>query len=190
MNTQDRLAKFTFFRTFRETINDLPQDQQLPFFRAIADFALDGTEPTDLAGVGKACWHTIRAVLESGRNKAVAGAEGGHNGKGVTRNAGNRNAAKTKAEQKQNNSTFPASTRRFTPPAVEEVRAYCVEKGYSIDADRFCDFYTAKGWIVGKVQMKDWRAAVRTWAKNERPAPLGIPAPAPVPAHKALPPED
>lgn len=56
--------------------------------------------------------------------------------------------------------------KRFTPPTVQEVKAYCLERGNDIDAQRFVDFYEAKGWLVGKAKMKDWRAAVRTW---ERP---------------------
>ena len=61
------------------------------------------------------------------------------------------------------------STRasRFTPPSVEEVAAYCRERGNSVDAERFCDFYASKGWKVGKEPMKDWKAAVRTWEKRD-----------------------
>ena len=56
--------------------------------------------------------------------------------------------------------------KRFKAPSVDEVRTYVVEKGYSIDAEAFVDYYTSKGWVVGKSPMKDWRAAVRTWNKN------------------------
>lgn len=28
--------------------------------------------------------------------------------------------------------------------------------------------YTSKGWYVGKTKMKDWKASVRTWEKNQR----------------------
>ena len=56
--------------------------------------------------------------------------------------------------------------KRFKAPTVEEVRAYILEKGYSVDAESFVDYYTSKGWVVGKSPMKDWRAAVRTWNKN------------------------
>ena len=57
--------------------------------------------------------------------------------------------------------------KRFTPPTVDEVAAYAKEKGLELDADRFCDFYAAKGWQVGKNPMKDWQAAVRNWARGE-----------------------
>jgi hypothetical protein len=58
--------------------------------------------------------------------------------------------------------------KRFVPPTVEEVRAYCQERKNGINAQRFIDFYTAKGWMLGKNHMKDWKAAVRTWEGREK----------------------
>ena len=56
--------------------------------------------------------------------------------------------------------------KRFVPPSVDEVRAYCQERGNNVDAERFVDYYTSNGWHVGKNPMKDWRAAVRTWERH------------------------
>lgn len=56
---------------------------------------------------------------------------------------------------------------RFTPPTVEEVAAYCLERKNHVDPQRFVDFYAAKGWMVGKNRMKDWKAAVRTWEQRD-----------------------
>jgi len=55
----------------------------------------------------------------------------------------------------------------FEPPAIEEIKAYILEKGYSFDAESFFDFYESKGWFVGKNKMKDWKAAVRNWHRGE-----------------------
>ena len=60
----------------------------------------------------------------------------------------------------------PTRTKRFTPPTVEEVAAYCRERGNQVDPHRFVDFYTSKGWRIGKSPMKDWQAAVRTWEQS------------------------
>jgi len=57
---------------------------------------------------------------------------------------------------------------RFVPPTVQQVTDYMSTIPGSLDADRFVDFYASKGWMVGKNKMKDWRAAVRTWAQRER----------------------
>lgn len=58
-------------------------------------------------------------------------------------------------------------TKRFKPPTIEEVQAYCKERKNNVDAQRFVDFYEAKGWMLGKNKMKDWKAAVRTWERND-----------------------
>lgn len=57
---------------------------------------------------------------------------------------------------------------RFTPPDMDTVRDYCKERGNNVDPQTFIDFYTSKGWMVGKNKMKDWQAAVRTWEKNNK----------------------
>ena len=57
--------------------------------------------------------------------------------------------------------------RRFVKPTVDEIRAYCAERKNNIDAQYFWDYYEARGWKAGgRSAMKDWRAAVRTWEKN------------------------
>lgn len=60
-----------------------------------------------------------------------------------------------------------AKPKKFQKPTIEQIRAYCKEAGKDIDAEAFFDFYEAKGWVVGRAPMKDWKAAVRNWAKNE-----------------------
>lgn len=61
---------------------------------------------------------------------------------------------------------------RFTPPSVEEVRAYCLERKNGVNAQKLWDFYTSKDWMVGKNKMKDWKACVRTWEDpKEKPPP-------------------
>ena len=59
--------------------------------------------------------------------------------------------------------------QRFTAPTVEEVREYCLEKGYRFDPEHFIDYYTARGWqLKGGVKVKDWKSCAKTWARNER----------------------
>lgn len=78
---------------------------------------------------------------------------------------------KTKDKTKDNslppNGVSDTRAKRFTPPTLDDVSAYIRERGLNVDAQRFLDFYTAKGWMVGKNRMKDWKAAVRTWEKRD-----------------------
>ena len=72
---------------------------------------------------------------------------------------------KTKPNR-ENKAATPPHTR-FSPPSVEDVRIYCLERGNGLDAERFCDYYAANGWIQGKGKpIRDWRAAVRTWERH------------------------
>ena len=57
-------------------------------------------------------------------------------------------------------------SNRFAPPSVEDVRTYCIERGNNIDPDKFVDYYTGNGWMVGRNKMKDWKATVRSWERN------------------------
>jgi uncharacterized protein YdaU (DUF1376 family) len=52
---------------------------------------------------------------------------------------------------------------KFTPPTIEEVEAYCHERGDIVDPQRWYDHYLSNGWKVGKTHMVDWKASVRTW---------------------------
>lgn len=73
---------------------------------------------------------------------------------------------KTKDKDKDKDESI-SRAKRFTPPTLDDVSAYIRERGSNVDAQRFLDFYTAKGWMVGKNRMKDWKAAVRTWEKRD-----------------------
>ena len=87
-------------------------------------------------------------------------------------NNNNNNNNKKEEDNKNNNSKCVSAqtAQRFAPPTVEEVRAYCQERRNKVDPEKFVDFYTAKGWLVGKNRVKDWKAAVRTWERDESPA--------------------
>lgn len=56
---------------------------------------------------------------------------------------------------------------RAIPPTLDEVRGYCAERHNSVDPERFYGHYESNGWMVGKVKMKDWKAAVRTWERSD-----------------------
>lgn len=80
-----------------------------------------------------------------------------------------RNASKVKKSKVNNKEKEKEKEKpkRFLPPSLDEVENYISEKGYSVDAEAFIAFYTAKNWFIGKNKMKDWRAAIVTWQKRE-----------------------
>ena len=74
-------------------------------------------------------------------------------------------------KEKENNIYNGDKSNRFVPPTLEQVQDYCLERGNNVDAETFVDFYSSKGWMVGKNKMKDWKAAVRTWERKEQKPP-------------------
>lgn len=70
-------------------------------------------------------------------------------------------------EEKDNTATTNAR-KRFVKPSVEEIQEFCKNKGYEVDAQYFFDYYESKGWMVGKSPMKDWKATIRNWMRNNK----------------------
>ena len=58
--------------------------------------------------------------------------------------------------------------KNFIKPTLEEVNQYCIERKNNIDPENFIDYYNSNGWKVGKNQMKDWKAAIRTWERRNK----------------------
>lgn len=74
---------------------------------------------------------------------------------------------KQEQEQEQEQDLLrPVGRKKFVPPSVEEVRAYCLERSNDIDPERFIAYYASKGWKVGRDPMVDWKSAVVTFEKN------------------------
>lgn len=67
-------------------------------------------------------------------------------------------------------------SKRWKPPTIEEVKSYCKERNNGVEVNTWYNHYTANGWMVGKVKMKDWQASVRTWEKpNEQQVTNAVP---------------
>jgi hypothetical protein len=55
----------------------------------------------------------------------------------------------------------------FKIPTEQEVKEYCDKRRNDINPVAFIAHYASKGWMVGKIKMVDWKAAVRTWENND-----------------------
>jgi len=65
-------------------------------------------------------------------------------------------------------------SKRFKKPTLEELKDYGSSISYlEFDPERFVDHYESNGWKVGKSPMKDWKAAVRTWKRNDNETQKG-----------------
>ncbi|MBQ7030797.1 MAG: hypothetical protein IJN13_00300 [Bacilli bacterium] len=64
------------------------------------------------------------------------------------------------------NNEINNKNKKFMKPTIDEIKQYCTERNSNIDVYNFYDFYESKDWMVGKNKMKDWKACVRTWERN------------------------
>jgi hypothetical protein len=66
-----------------------------------------------------------------------------------------------------------AARNRFKriPPKVEEIAERMRERNItSFTAESFHAFYESKGWRIGSAVMKNWDAALTTWANRATPS--------------------
>ena len=74
-------------------------------------------------------------------------------------------------EEKEEKEEQEVKSKGFVVPTLEEVQEYCNERKNNVDASMFVDFYSSKGWLIGKNKMKDWKASVRTWERSKTESP-------------------
>lgn len=173
-----------FYQSFAKAIKLMPKDKQLDALWAIIDYGLDGEEPDPETDVyTMMVFEMAKPQIDSNVKRKVNGSSGGRpkaNGYEVEKpmviESENHRLETEKPNVNVNdnvndikeNTLKSVKEKRFAPPTPEDVREYCREKGLSVDADRFVDFYESKNWYVGKNKMKDWKAAVRNWARSQR----------------------
>ena len=165
------------FTDFVQDIGDLGDAERGRLFTAMLMYAETGEEP-ELRGNERFLWNTAKKNIDNQRASYAARCEIN------ARIATNRYESLPKSTKKHEScqdkdkeykETLPIGSAKkaapaFHHPTVEEVKAYCLERKNKVDAVRFVDYYTANGWKVGKNPMKDWRAAVRTWEREDRPS--------------------
>lgn len=191
MAANDNVDTFVFYPTFLTSIEAIKNAaMRLAMFEAVANYGVYGTLPdftdTDPNGLLDGMFLQIRFSIDEAKAKRSTNRENGSRG-GAPK--GNKNACKNNRKQpnsieiKQNNPNVNVnvndnvissnedkakSVSRFVAPTLAEIQEYCKEKGFNVDAASIYDHYTANGWVQGKNKpIKDWKAAVRQWARRE-----------------------
>ena len=175
------------FTDFIEDIEPLGDAEVGRLFRAMLKYADDDQYVPDLKGNERFTWATAKKNINNQwaeyrkiceRNKRVATTRyeaTPDDTKNTTRTFWCQDKDKEKKIKDKDNIredvTNVTSKRRFVPPTLDEVTAYCTERNNAVDPETFIDFYTSKGWMVGKNAMKDWKAAVRGWEQRDRARP-------------------
>lgn len=170
---------FVFYRSFYEAICELPRDVQGEIYTAIMEYGLNGRETECLKPIARSIFMLIKPQIEANRQRYENGKKGGRPRKEKTDPKPNDNQTVTDPKPNVNvndnvndnvneNVNENVNASRFGPPTLADVVEYCKKRENRIDAQRFVNFYQAKGWMVGKNKMKDWRAAVRAWEQSEK----------------------
>ena len=180
---------FVAYRSFEK--KKLPDAQRLQYYDALFAYGLRQEQPDFQGDVMLECiWECVTPQIDANQQRYLNGLKGGppvgsrNNPSGrrgkrtnqeLTKNLPNENVN----ENENGNVTLfddaggdaPApqhTSKRFVKPTLEEVQQYCVSRHNSIDAAKFIDHYESVGWRIGKAPMKDWKAAVRTWERNQQ----------------------
>ena len=76
----------------------------------------------------------------------------------------------TESESESESECESRTRARFIPPSLEDVRAYCQERGNTVDAEKFWTYYDAGGWKDAKGNpVRNWKQKVITWERKEQP---------------------
>lgn len=179
------LESFNAYHSYLDTMEALNDAECGRLFRALLEYSATGAAP-ELRGNERFVFPGMRSQIdrdiEKYNAKCARNRENGEKGGGHSPpNAPERprtptkdkdkDKEKDKDKDKDKDISFPPDgvkdSARAHRPTVEEVAAYCRERGNRVDAERFVDFYASKGWKVGNQPMKDWKACVRTWERRE-----------------------
>lgn len=167
------------FTDFVEDMGDLGDAERGRLFTAMLEYASSGAVP-DLRGNERFLWRTAKKNIDNqresyetrcevnARNGSLGGKRTQAKQSEAKRNQANSSDSLQEQDKEKEKEKNKKIITRFTPPTVDEVMAYCTERGNNVDPQTFVDFYEAKGWMVGKNRMRDWKAAVRTWEQNRK----------------------
>lgn len=176
------------FTDFLEVAEGLSDGALARLFRAMLRYALDGTEP-QMKSSERALWTVARQNID--RETAAYESKVKHLQRGrssvskTTRSVSEEDKDKEKEKDKDNDkdndslsSTEPRLTaeEREKKPSLEEVMSFSQEAGLNVDVQYFYNYYEANGWYIGKRPIRDWKAALKAWARKTplpRPAPAG-----------------
>lgn len=176
------------YRNFMKAVRKLPVEKQGAAYEAYLLYAMDGEDYSGEDVTIAALLEAFRSFIDEDREKYDAKCSRAKKA-AESKSEQNRNNIESISDRKQNDIVTDTDTvtdtdikekdskeskkksSAFRRPTLDEVRAYCLERGNNVDPQTFVDFYEAKGWKVGSQPMKDWKACVRTWEQRNRGDP-------------------
>lgn len=191
MAKKREIVAVSFYRDWWDMLNEpaVTTEEQLAIVRAILAYAFDGVKPDKsdrtmffatfgaLKRIDRDNDKRSNDVERVLRNRAKQNETKRNRAKQCETSVTERNNAEhapnsyivnneiVNSNEKEN---IKEKEKRFTPPTLEDVQAYCESNSIIMDAAAFYDHFTSNGWKVsGRAAMKDWKAAARNWARRE-----------------------
>ena len=78
------------------------------------------------------------------------------------------NTKERKKKKERKDSAVTPDGSLVSPPTIEEVKAFVMERGSAVNAIRFYNYYRARNWIINGVAVVDWRALLIAWEENQK----------------------
>lgn len=80
----------------------------------------------------------------------------------------NTNISNTKVlNTKEYSVTVAEKPKRFVPPTLDDIKAYCQERNSCVDPNVFYDYFTTGGWKDSEGKpVKNWKQKLITWEKH------------------------
>ena len=151
-------AYFQYYETFENIVEQIPDAEGREAFRKkIIQYGLHGTEPEINGELEGMAWVIIKDLIDQQQHRREI-------------NRANRTTKKPEpAPEKNETKAQDPKAQRMEKPTLEEIKNYCKEKNYAINTEAFFNYYESNGWkIGGRAAMKNWKAAVQSWAAREK----------------------
>ena len=165
------------FTDFLEVVEPLGDGAAGRLFKAMLRYALNGDVPV-LKGKEGVAWTVARQHMDreaAAYESKVKNLKRGNvsvSGKIVPVSGEDKEKDKDKNKDKDNDiyigaaAPAPKAHIYIQPPALEEIRSFCQERGNSVDPEYFYNYYQSNGWRVGRNPMRDWKATICAWESN------------------------
>lgn len=172
---------FVFYRSFREAIRELPEEERLKCYEVILDYALDEVVPNEV-GISSAIFKLIKPQIDANNKRYENGKKGGRGNRTETKPKPNTNQDVTKVEpkekekekvkEKDKDKVKVSSSVVHLPPLPPIITLPCkADEEYIVtqgEYEEMTDTYPTldvmgelramKGWLIGnknKLKLKD-----------------------------------
>lgn len=167
---------FVFYASFKEALELVPDEEYAGCVKCVLEYAFNGDDISETQ-MEKIIMALVKPQIDANRKRRKNGEKGKEFGSLGGRPKKNPIGVISETPNVNVNGNVNVNEdkkKAFKKPTVEEVLAYCIERGNRVDPEAFVAFYDSKGWKVGNAPMKSWKAAVITWEKRQKPqAPPG-----------------